>query len=390
MIYSLLSHPWSGLVLALIVGVIGWLIVRSAAAATPGWIRTLGFLVVTLGVLMGIGGAVTMRRIRAAFKQFPPPGKLVDVGGYRMHLQAEGDARGGPTLVWITGSHELGLGLYHLHKVMRQETRSIIFDRPGTGWSDAGPFPRTTAREADELATLLDRAGEKGPFIVIGHSYGGLLAVNFARRHPGKTAALVMADGTPPDVFMYLPGGHGPDIPGGIVRRSRMLALMKMFGLGANADLDVAPPGDTALARLLKTIDDRLADVNPAMRALSAVPDWATVSIFEEWRDPKLVADAMVYDNELADLPVFVVTPAGKASPAEVRAIGVSEAETDRALNFLEQARMRYARISTRAELIHTPAGTGHNYPFETPDFLLGVIRRVLADRTIRSSKPAR
>ena len=187
------------------------------------------------------------------------------------------DAKGGPTVVWITGSHESGNQLNHLHKAMRQETRSIQFDRPGTGWSDPGPFPRRTGREAEELATLLERAGEPGPFVLIGHSYGGLLAANFARRFPAKTAALIMADGTPPDVFMYLPDGLGPEIPAGIVRRSKAAAWRKLFGLrlGSNSDPG-AVPADTALTRLLRTIGERLADISGAIAATSLAPDWAT------------------------------------------------------------------------------------------------------------------
>ncbi len=386
--YSLLSHPGSGLFVAGVVGLLGVLIVRLAPRVGHRWIRVIGAGVSAVAALLAVGGAVTMRRIQTAMAKFPPPGRLVDVGGYRMHILAEGDAKGGPTVIWIPGSHAAGLNLNHLHQAIRQETRSILFDRPGTGWSDAGPYPRTTAREADELATLLDRAGEKGPFILIGHSYGGLLAANFARRYPSKTAALVVADGTPPDVFMYLPDGGGPDIPGGIVRRSRAAAWMKMFAISPAwfARAPAGPP-DTGMVRLLKTIDERLADVAPALEATSTAPDWGTVSIFEEWLDPKTVADIMVYDLELGNLPVFVVTPAGKARPEELQPIGVSSAEADRARHFLEQARMRYVRISSKAELIHTAPGTGHNYPFETPEFLLDVVRRALADSAIRTSK---
>ncbi len=390
MIYSLLSHSWSGLLLAAVVALVGLLIVRVAPAVGRGRIRIAGFLGLALALPMAIGGAMGMRRIRGVFAKFPAPGRLVDVGGYRMHIQAEGDARGGPTVIWVPGSHDAGIGLYHLHKAIRPETRSILFDRPGSGWSDAGPYPRSTAREAEELATLLERAGEKGPFVLIGHSYGGLLAANFARRFPERVSALVVADGTPPDVFTYLPGGHGSDIPNGLVSGTRTLAVLRMFGLGPEPGPQAAPPGDTATARALGAADAQLVDVIDAYRAFSLIPDWATVSVFEEWRDPNLVAELVVYDNELGDLPVFVVTPAGKAAPAEVRAIGVSEAETARAQNFLEQARMRYVRISRRSELIHTAPGTTHLYPFETPEALLGVVRRILADSAIRVSRRSR
>ena len=87
---------------------------------------------------------------------------------------------------------------------------------------------------------------------------------------------------------------------------------------------------------------------------------------------------------------MFAVTPAGGATPAEVQALGVSERETERARHFLLEARMRYVRISRRSELIHPPAGTGHNYPYETPDFLLDVVRRALADSAVRNRSQLR
>lgn len=389
MIYSLLSHSWSGLLVAGAVAVVAVLIIRLAPAVGRGWVRIAGFVILALAVLMVVGGVRGLRRIAGVYARFSAPGKLVDVGGYRMHILAEGDSRGGPTVIWMPGSHDAGIGLFHLHKAIRQDMRSILFDRPGSGWSDPGPFPRSTAREATEMATLLDRAGEKGPFILVGHSYGGLLAANFARRYPERVLALVVADGTPPDVFQYLPSGHGPDIPEGIVKGTRTLAVLRMFGLGPEPGPQEPPPGDTAIARSLKASDDQLADVIDAYRAFSLVPDWATVSVFEEWRDPRLVADLVVYDNELGDLPVFVVTPAGKPAPIEARAIGVREDEIARAQNFLEQARMRYVRISRRAELIHTAPGTTHLYPFETPDVLLDLVRRIRADTTLRSAATA-
>ena len=385
-LYSLLSHRWSGLLVAAVVGMVALVLLRLGRRPSRVVFRWLGVLGAVAAVVLAVGAGTAMAKVAKAMKQFPPPGKLVDVGGYRMHILAEGEARGRPTVVWITGSHEGGLPLYHLHKVIRQEGRSILFDRPGSGYSDPGPFPRRTGREADELATLLGRAGERGPFVVVGHSYGGLLAANFARRYPNQVAALVMADGTPPDVFMYLPDGGGPGIPGGIVRGSKSVAWKKLFGLGLGADPDgEVPPADTGLARLLRTIKERLVDVNDAIQATNMKPDWATPSIFEEWRDPKSVADLTVYDLELGSLPVYVVTPAGKAKPEEVRAIGVGTAETDRALHFLEQARMRYTRISSKSELIHTAPGTGHNYPYETPEFLLDVVRRAMGDSPARA-----
>lgn len=363
-IYALLAHSWSGLVIAALVAGLGWLIVRAARWRGYPRVRFAGYAIYALALLLAVGSVVAVVRISWAEAGHPPMGKLVDVGGYRMHIMAEGEAKGGPTLVWIPGGHAPGLALYPFHKAMRNETRSILFDRPGMGWSDTGPFPRRTAREAEELKTLLDNAGERGPFILIGHSYGGLLAANYARRYREKTAAVMLLDATPPDVFTYLPGGGGPNIPAGLARSRGRAAFLKLFGVWSDP-----------------VSDESLAEVRGAMRARSAAPasNFASASIIGEWSDPKNVADLLVYDGELGDLPVFVVVPADNDPKDVEQQLGLGGEDLRRALNFLQRSRLRYLSASSKSELIHTPAGTGHNFPFEAPDFVIDTVRRVLA-----------
>lgn len=256
----------------------------------------------------------------------------------------------------------------------------ILFDRPGTGWSDTGPFPRRTAREAEELRALLDNAGEKGPFILIGHSYGGLLAANYAKRYPEKMTAVVLLDATPPDVFTYLPGGGGPAIPTGLVRSRQRAGWWKLFGIWSDPDRQLARRNEE-IARVMRVYDESLAEVRGAMRARSARPatDFASASIMREWFDPKSVADLLVYDGELANLPVFIVIPEGNDPKDVQQQLGLSGDDLRRAINFLQRSRMRYLSASSKSELIHTPAGTGHNYPYEAPDFVVETVRRVLA-----------
>lgn len=373
-IYSLLSHSWSGLIIAAIVAAIGWLILR-----VKRWriVRFLGYAICALALLLTIGSIVAIVRITRANNAYPPPGKLVDVGGHRMHIWAEGDAKGGPTIIWIPGAHQQGLGLYHLHKAMRGETRSILFDRFGTGWSDVGQFPRSTAREAEELKTLLDNAGEKGPFILAGHSYGGLLAANFARRFRDKTAALVLLDPTPPDAFVYAPV-FGMAAAKGLITTGQTLGLQKLFGF--QPDPNRGASADPELAKLLKLIDDSRADVRAMMDSRNAHPaqDFALASIFQEWFDPTAPPQFMVYDGELGEMPVYLVTPQGDTEKM-IQQMRLSEADTKRAINFFQRSRVRYLATSSKSEHVVTPAGTGHNYPFEVPEFVVETMRKVLA-----------
>ncbi|MYK69791.1 MAG: hypothetical protein F4020_09880, partial [Gammaproteobacteria bacterium] len=105
------------------------------------WSRAGTLIVLAAGASSAVllwGGITSFIDISRLAFDHPPPGTLVDVGGYHMHVLVEGDAGDGPTVIWIPGGHGQGLALYHLHAAIRDETRSILFDRPGTGWSDPG------------------------------------------------------------------------------------------------------------------------------------------------------------------------------------------------------------------------------------------------------------
>ncbi len=178
-VLALLSRDWAGLVIAGAVLAVAWLL---AIALGGRWWLGAGGVVAAVLVFASLRHQALLAAARRAQ---PPPGRKIDLGGYRVHLLAEGSTPAGRApVVWFAGGHASGYAIHHLHRAFRGETRSILIDRPGTGWSDAGPFPRSTAREADEMVLALERAGEKGPFIWAGHSFGGLLAANIARRRP--------------------------------------------------------------------------------------------------------------------------------------------------------------------------------------------------------------
>lgn len=385
MFYSLFSHSWSGLLVAALAGGIGWLIVLAARKLKPrwkpfGWGRFLGYAVYGLAGLIVIGSFVAIFRIGTLESKYPPPGKLVDVGGYRMHIIAEGEARGQPTVVWVSGAHGQGLLMNHLHKAARTTGRSILFDRPGTGWSDTGPFPRRTAREAEELSTLLEKSGEKGPFVIVGHSYGGLLAANFARRYPSKVAALVLLDATPPDQ-MY--GSFtGVDGIAGQVLTHQGLGLSKMVGFQLDIYAEAAKHYPH-IAAVMAHINREIGDVMPQIRANEAGPasEMAAASLYGELSPANLRRSAMdlvVYDGELGAMPVYVAVPQGDFDEI-ARMIDVDEPTRRRMLAFIAHSRLRYLRTSTRSTLVYAPPGSSHNFPYEHPRFVLDLVRQAQA-----------
>ncbi|MFH9347872.1 alpha/beta fold hydrolase [Kitasatospora sp. NPDC017646] len=338
-LFALLSRDWSGVpVAALMVGAGGGLV----GAGAP-WAVALGVLVTAAGVLLGAGALRHLVLVAREARVNPPPGRLVDVGGHRMHVLGEGDARGGPTVVWMPGGHAPGEEFRDLHRMLSARTRSVLVDRPGTGWSDVGPFPRTTAVEAEELSAALEAAGERPPFVFVGHSFGGLLVANVARRRPDLVAGLVLLDPTPPEVIAFAPRNR--QLPG--MRRGFLLtAVRQLFG---------AHSGRGGRTGYLCAAASAFEELTPS--GLAEV-GWETV----------------VYDGDLGDLPLVLVIPRDLIGGEAVLAGARDAAEAERISRFYLRARVRYLAASTASRLVHAPEGTGHDFPHEAPGFVVGVV----------------
>jgi pimeloyl-ACP methyl ester carboxylesterase len=156
----------------------------------------LGFL--TLGALLGM--IYQKLGARRDLKRHPPPGKLIDLGTHRLHLLDVGrpGANGGPTIVLEAGLMSTVLSWNEIRAELAKSYRVVSYDRAGLGWSDAGPNPRTIDRLVDELHVLLQRAAIPPPYVLVGHSFGGLTMPLFAARYPHETIGIVLVDPVAP------------------------------------------------------------------------------------------------------------------------------------------------------------------------------------------------
>ena len=271
-----------------------------------------------------------------------------------MHVLAEGDAGDGPTVVGLPGGHAPGEELRQLHVMTAARTRSVLVDRPGSGWSDVGPFPRTTAAEAEELVAALEGAGERAPYVFVGHSFGGLLVANVARRRPDLVAGLVLLDPTPLEVVAF---GPNP-MAAGVRRRFVVTAVRHLFGVHRGGG------GRTGHHCAAASI---FAELSPS--GLAGV-GWETV----------------VYDGDLGDLPLVLVIPRDLIGGEAVLAGARDQVEAERISRFYLRSRVRYLAASTTARLVYTPEGTGHDFPSEAPEFVVGVVEGLL--RELRAAGP--
>jgi pimeloyl-ACP methyl ester carboxylesterase len=162
----------------------------------------LGGLVAALLGLLLLGARYESVSEASDRRAYPPPGRLVDVGGYRLHINCVGT--GSPTVVIDSGAGDWSATWSSwVQPGVAGTTRVCTYDRAGLGWSDPGPRPRTAERFADELHTLLQRAGIPGPYVLVGHSLGGLTVRLFAHAYPAEVAGVVLIDAMSPR-----PGTH--------------------------------------------------------------------------------------------------------------------------------------------------------------------------------------
>jgi len=158
--------------------------------------RTLAALV-GLIVVLGLVGAIYESAAEAAdVRAYPPPGQLVDVGGYRLHINCVGT--GSPTVVIDAGWGDWSGGWSRVQPEAAKTTRVCTYDRAGMGYSEAGPLPRTAEQFAKELHTLLQHAGIPGPYVLVGHSMGGLPVRVFVHEYATDVAGVVLIESMNP------------------------------------------------------------------------------------------------------------------------------------------------------------------------------------------------
>ncbi|HUL82288.1 MAG TPA: alpha/beta hydrolase [Gammaproteobacteria bacterium] len=313
---------------------------------------TLTIIVTVVLALLAAGFLFEKLAERADARRYPPLGTRIEVGRQRLHVIRRGPAHG-PTVVIVTGAGEPCVLWWPIVERAAEFAGVFAYDRAGLGESGSAPAGRTPLESANELHALLARARIPGPYVLVAHSFGGLIARLFARDHRAEVAGLVLADTLEEGVHFQ------PEAQRMYRRFTPLVALMTLaarFGV---------------LRLLAKLSRDEPSKLSPEMQAradiVSVSPGFFNGMSAEfgalNAYDPSMRRSGATGD--LDNLPLVVITH-GQPFPGS---FGTLE-------KYWGAGQERLAALSTRGELV-VAHNSNHMIQLDEPDVVVDAIRRV-------------
>ena len=313
-----------------------------------------------LMILVGSGASYEAVLRHRAARDYPAPGRLVDIGGRRLQIDCRGS--GSPTVVLESGLDNLGsLSWVAVHDSLARTTRACAYSRAGILWSDAGPAPFDARRVPEDLHAALAASGETAPWVMVGHSLGGPYVVMFTSRYGAEVAGVVLVDASHPEQLARFREATGKAMQPttGAMALGSALAWTGIVRLAAGGlTLPTWPAVATAVApAYLPT------SLEAMRRETEAVP--ATL-------------DATGGAHQLGSRPLVVLTATAKKSPAILAAEGITEAQGDRVQAAWDTLQADEATWSTAGRHERVP-NASHYIQFDRPDVVIAAVRDVVA-----------
>lgn len=259
-VHEVLTWVWPPTFLAMAI----WMFARAHRELRSPSRRWLLYPVFTLSALASVAGGYETVHAATGVTD-PMPGQLIDVGGHRLHLSCTGS--GSPTVVIQPAAGETSSDLGSIPEAVARDTTVCVYDRAGRGWSEPAGTTQDAAQIAKDLHTLLQRGNVPGPYVVAGHSFGGLCTLTFAARYPDEVVGMVLVDSSAPAAKPSATPSHGGsyDLTG---RVSALLSTTVRFGLGRL--VDVPTP-----SHLRATIDEYFFQADSSAEAAASLRDFA-------------------------------------------------------------------------------------------------------------------
>ena len=271
-VHAVFGWVWPPVLFALVV----WMFLRVRQIRSRGG-RWLLYPILVVLLLASVGGGYETVRESLDATAYPAAGQLVNVGGHRLHLHCTGS--GSPTVVLEPGGGASSSDFAWIAPVVARDTTVCVYDRAGRGWSDATDGPQDGTHIAADLHTLLDRAHVPGPYVLAGHSFGGLYVQSFAAQFPDQVAGMVLLDSTAPKPGTPPTDTQSTDVIGRLSGLASGVAHLGVGRLIAYASGGTLPPhaqdeanANASTARHLASfIKEYLADADTSMQEASSL-----------------------------------------------------------------------------------------------------------------------
>ena len=343
--------------------------------STPGYFQTMNtrFRYILLAALsLPVWGAA-----QSPVGQ-PAPGRLVDIGGYRLHMNATG--KGQPVVVLIAGANDFSVDWGLVQPAVARFTQVCSYDRAGLAWCDLGPLPRTMQQDVFELHQLLKKANLRGPYVLVGHSIGGLIARLFAQQYPTEVAGMVLVDATSDDTQLLYQGNMvrvregatGKPIPGIQTIKSsppKPPTEEDVKQAELNRQVFGAPRIEPPFDKLpLKAQQQRLWALNHPKLTSAGEDFWA--------EELQLMYQQRVQNKALLGtkpLRIMLADTTKQESPPE----GISPEEWPTIRAEKVKQKVEVAALSTNSNVIGV-AGSGHHIQLDQPGQVVQAIREVV------------
>jgi pimeloyl-ACP methyl ester carboxylesterase len=331
------------------------------------WIKRIAVVIGGLIVVLVLAGAAYEQFMRwRAASEFPAQGRLVDIGGRRMQLDCRGS--GIPIVVFESGLDTMGsLSWSAVHDAIAATTRACAYSRAGVMWSD----PRTGKFDADgesrDLHSLLAAAGERGPFIMVGHSLGGPYIMNFTRLYPQEVAGLVFVDASHPDQIERMNQAVGKKLEGGE-------ALFKV----------ASALSWTGIPRLIASHTQNKSMPQQAKLAGDAYISCSLAAALQELESLGATLTSAGQLRQLGERPIVVLT-ATKPLPSDaLKSLNMTDEQGQKIKTVWTAMHDEEASWSQHSRHELVPDAT-HYIQFDRPDIVIAAVREVVAG--VRSSR---
>jgi pimeloyl-ACP methyl ester carboxylesterase len=317
------------------------------------WINDVLLIALVFNLTTWVAGTLVKDDL---LEKYQAPGQLIDVGEFKMHINCTGV--GSPAVILVSGLDDFSITWSLIQPEIAKTTRVCSYDRAGVGWSEESPNSRTSENLVKELHTLLMNANVEGPYVMVGHSFGGALIQLYIYNYPDEVVGFVLVDAAPVNLFVRIPSWRN------IIRRKigifRALETMSSFGLLALSPENISNR-------------DFPEEASSQFQAISSATDYYKITIAEnKMLETNLAEIKAMHITSFGDLPLIVLSRGTRDMM-----LGLPEAENGQAHQAWNEMQSELLELSSNSRQL-VAEKSEHFIQLQQPQLVIDAIFQIL------------